>query len=229
MRSPTATCFPSFPIEALQGPSALPWDPSRTAPQCHAQLTASPCCVLWESAPFSALLYDGNLLSLSRRLFHSVFQLRLGCGSKSSSILPKVKKEKDPELSFSYLRIFNWTVNPTLLCFRRLFPNRTVSSLMRAEIYYPISELYISLSVCCSSSSLVTQTDLFPHYFTAEFPPAPPHSTVLPAPPQDAPWPSYAPFPLSFFEMPITRHCSAILLLQLWPWAFCTAPHGKDI
>lgn len=114
-------------------------------------------------------------------------------------------------MSFSYLRIFNWTVNPTLLCFRRLFPNRTVSSLMRAEIYYPISELYISLSVCCFSSSLVTQTALFPHYFTAEFHPAPPHSTVLSAPPQDAPWPSCAPFPLPLFEMPTTRHCSAIL------------------
>lgn len=37
--------------------------------------------------------------------------------------------------------ILNWTINSTLLCSRMLFlsSNRTVSSLMRAEIYYPIS------------------------------------------------------------------------------------------
>lgn len=109
------------------------------------------------------------------------------------------------------MRIFNWTVNPTLLCFRRLFPNRTVSPLMRAEIYYPISELYVSLSVCCFSSSLVTHTAPFPHRFTAVFPPAPPHSVAVPASLQDSVWPSHAPFPPSFFEMPLTRHCSAVL------------------
>lgn len=83
-------------------------------------------------------------------------------------------EQKYLRLSLSQLCIFNWAINSALLWFRMLFlfSNRTVSSLMRAEIYYPISKFYVSLLVCCFSCFLVMHTTPFPHLFIVAFPQA---------------------------------------------------------
>lgn len=64
--------------------------------------------------------------------------------------------------------IFNWTINSALLCSRMLvlFSNRTVSSLMRAEIYYPISSFMFPFWAFVLAASWLYRQPLFPPFYS---------------------------------------------------------------